>query len=79
MKKRKESNKAVRERMRKWRASKKPVTQTVTHSVTQEDIDNLPLSLKMGLDAVTRARKVLKMPDNLKDRQEAAVRGFRGH
>jgi hypothetical protein len=38
----------------------------------------LPLSLRVRFEAETRARKVLKMPDNLKERQERMVRYFRG-
>jgi len=85
----KESKEAVRERVRRFRAKKKgvkPVTK-VTPSVktkeakpvTQADIDLLPPSFKYNIDYVTHQRKVLKLPDNIKERTEQAVRRFRGY
>ena len=47
--------------------------------ITQTDVDKLPLSLRGALVRETVARKVLKLPDNLKERQEKAVRQFRGY
>jgi hypothetical protein len=59
-------------------------TQTVTpqpptQGVTQAEIDQLPPSLKYAVDAETRRRQVLKMPLEIKERQEMAVRRFRGY
>jgi hypothetical protein len=80
--------KATRERVRRHRERKKAeeerretVTPLVTirnTPVTPAEIENLPLSLKAQLNAETRRRQVLKIPDNLKERQEAMVRRFRG-
>lgn len=47
--------------------------------VTQEEINGLPPSLKAQLAAVTRMRKVFKLADNLKEREEQMVRYFRGY
>jgi hypothetical protein len=47
--------------------------------ITAADIALLPPSLKYQLEAVTRSRKILHLPDNLKERTENAVRGFRGY
>ena len=47
--------------------------------ITQVEVDRLPLSLSGALLRETVARKTLKLPDNLKERQERAVRQFRGY
>lgn len=47
--------------------------------VTQKEIDGLPPSLKAQLAAITRMRKVFKLPDNLKEREIQMVRYFRGY
>jgi hypothetical protein len=82
---------ANRERQRRFRAKKvaeeskaesKPVTPHVTQGVTsvsQAEIDQLPLSLKYMVDNETRRRAILKMPSELKERLEMAVRRFRGY
>jgi len=57
----------------------KRVTQNVTSVVTQADIDNLPQSLKFQINSTTRSRQIFRMPDNLRERQEVAVRRFRGY
>lgn len=57
-------------------ATKAPVKQ---QGVTQAEIDQLPPSLKYSVDAETRRRQVLKMPLEIKERQEMAVRRFRGY
>ncbi len=83
----KEKRLANRERQRRYRERHKGVTaEAVTHRVTpgklsvvtDKDIDNLPLSIKSFIMAVTRSRHTMKLPDNLRERQEAAVRNFRG-
>lgn len=51
----------------------------ITQGVTQQEIDNLPLSLRFQLDMETRRRKILKMPLELRERQEYQVRRFRGY
>lgn len=51
----------------------------VTQNVTQADYDNLPPSLKYQVDIGTRQRQILKMPLEIKERQEMAVRRFRGY
>lgn len=86
--KKKESKAAVRERVRKWRAKKKGEnTINVTKSppclglsaVTDDDIKLLPPSMRFAVDCITRQRKTLKIPDNERERLEAAVRRFRGY
>jgi hypothetical protein len=51
----------------------------VTQGVTQAEIGQLPPSLKYAVDAETQRRQVLKMPLEIKERQEMAVRRFRGY
>ncbi len=46
--------------------------------ITASDIELLPPSLRYQIEAVSRARRALRMPDNLRERQEAAVRRFKG-
>ena len=83
---------ANRERQRRFRAKKvaeepkaepKPsnthVTRGVVTPVSQAEIDQLPLSLKYMVDNETRRRTILKMPLELKERLEMAVRRFRGY
>jgi hypothetical protein len=79
---------ANRERQRRFRAKKvaeeskadsKPVTPHVTQGVTQAEIDQLPMSLKYMVDNETRRRTILKMPLELKERLDMAVRRFRGY
>lgn len=80
--------KATRERVRRYRERQKveaekreAVTPFVTignSPVTPVEIESLPLSLKMQIRNITNARKVLHLPDNLEERQEAMVRRFRG-
>ena len=83
---------ANRERQRRFRAKKvaeeskaesKPVTPHVTQGavtpVSQAEIDQLPMSLKYMVDNETRRRTILKMPLELKARQNMAVRRFRGY
>ncbi len=83
--------KATRERVARWRAKQKAgsngvvssgdaerVTPYVTNVVTDAEIENLPMSLKAQIIAETNTRRVLKLPDNLRGRQEAMVRRFRG-
>lgn len=53
--------------------------QKITQGVTQAEIDNLPPSLKFQIDMETRRRQILKMPLELKERQEYQVRRFRGY
>ena len=43
-----------------------------------EQADILPLSLRMQLEAGTRARVRAHLPDNLKERTEAMIRRFKG-
>jgi hypothetical protein len=78
---------ANRERQARFRA-KQGVKQTqtvtpqplkVTQGVTQAEIDQLPPSLKYGIDMETRRRQILKMPLEIKERQIMAVRRFRGY
>ncbi len=74
-------DKTAKERMRRYRerlSGKEVVTHIVTRVVTDEDIKNLPLSLRFQLDRETLRRKVLKQPDNLRERQENMVKRFRG-
>ena len=52
--------------------------ENVPTEVMQTDIDMLPASLKAVLDAGTRARARVHLPDNLKERTEAMVRRFKG-
>ena len=70
--------------------NEKPVTELVTHRVTTNksktvipvtdvEIANLPLSLRFQLQTITRSRKILHLPDNIRDREEMAVRYFRGY
>jgi hypothetical protein len=61
------------------KAEPKPSNTQVTQGVTQAEIDQLPPSLKYAVDAETRRRQVLKMPLEIKERQEMAVRRFRGY
>jgi len=83
---------ANRERQRRFRAKKvaeeskaesKPVTPHVTQGavtpVSQAEIDQLPMSLKYMVDNETRRRAILKMPLEIKERLEMAVRRFRGY
>jgi hypothetical protein len=51
----------------------------ITQGVTQAEIDQLPQSLKFQVDSETRRRQILKMPLEIKERQEMAVRRFRGY
>ena len=44
--------------------------------VTEADIAMLPPSLKHMLQAETRRRKILRLPDNLKERTEQMVKRF---
>jgi hypothetical protein len=55
------------------------ITQGVTSPVIQSDYDKLPPSLKYGVANETRRRQILKMPLELEERQEMAVRRFRGY
>ncbi|MDD5510895.1 MAG: hypothetical protein PHI12_08795 [Dehalococcoidales bacterium] len=87
--------KANRERQARFRAKKKGVTvadtkadvtpsappkpQGVTSPVTQADYDALPPSLKFQVEAGTRLRQTLHAPLEIKERQEMAVRRFRGY
>ncbi len=78
-----EKKAAIRERVRRYRErQKQKVTpELVTHRVTEvtdDEIGNLPMSLKAQIIAETNTRRVLKLPDNLRGRQEAMVRRFRG-
>ena len=65
------------------KADPKPVTPHVTQGVvtpvSQAEIDQLPPSLKYMVDNESRRRAILKMPSELKERQEYAVRRFRGY
>jgi len=82
---------ANRERQRRFRAKvaaeskadskpcNTPVTQGAVTPVSQAEIDQLPLSLKYMVDNETRRRTILKMPLELKERLEMAVRRFRGY
>ena len=82
---------ANRERQRRFRAKvaaeskadskpvTPPVTQGVVTPVSQAEIDQLPLSLKYIIDNESRRRAIFKMPAELKERQEMAVRRFRGY
>lgn len=79
---------ANRERQRRYRERQKGVTQTqtvtpqpqgVTSPVNQSDYDAIPPSLKYMVDNETRRRQILKMPLQIKERQEMAVRRFRGY
>ena len=69
-------------KLRRYRERQKQsgsvTSESVTHTVTPEGIDALPLSLKAQIEVETRAPKILHMPDNLRERQEAMVRRFRG-
>ncbi len=56
-----------------------PKTPKITQGVTQAEIDQLPQSLKFQVDSETRRRQILKMPLEIKERQEMAVRRFRGY
>lgn len=51
----------------------------ITQGVTQADYDALPPSLKFQVEQGTRARQILKIPLEIKERQELAVRRFRGY
>lgn len=87
----KKARAASRDAMRRKRAGLTPkgINETVKPAlnhrsepvklITDADIAMLPPSLKFQLEAVTRSRKVLKMPDNLRERTENAVRRFRGY
>lgn len=83
---------ANRERQRRYRerhnqdadqsqnnAQVTPQPQKITQGVTQAEIDQLPHSLKFQVDSETRRRQILKMPLEIKERQEMAVRRFRGY
>ena len=83
-----EANRARQARFRakvaaESKADSKPVTPHVTRGavtpVSQAEIDQLPMSLKYMVDNETRRRAILKMPLELKERQEMAVRRFRGY
>ena len=65
----------TRERVRRYRARQK----VKSVDVTDADIARLPLSIQFRLRGETRARQILRLPDNLRDRQELAVRAFRGY
>lgn len=56
----------------------KPSIKTVT-PVTDLEIAGLPLSLRFQLQTITRSRKILHIPDNIREREEMAVRYFRGY
>ena len=56
-----------------------PKAQKITQGVTQADYDALPPSLKFGVEQGTRTRQALHMPLEIKERQEMAVRRFRGY
>jgi hypothetical protein len=56
-----------------------PKVEKITQGVTQEDFDALPPSLKYGVEAGTRQRQILHLPLEIKERQEMAVRRFRGY
>jgi hypothetical protein len=87
----KKARAASREAMRRKRAglTTKSAIETVkpelslkseaVKPITDKDIAMLPPSLKFQLEAQTRARKMLKLPDNLRERTEAMVRMFRGY
>lgn len=88
----KKTTKAQREANRKrvaaWRERHKNnnITETVTNTdihrdtaITDADIELLPPSLKFQLEAQTRVRKILKLPDNLRERTEMMVQMFRGY
>ena len=93
MKKKKayETKEAINERGRRFRERKRlgitfeeerAITerkQKAKQPITQKDVDRLPLSLRGALVRETAARRVLKLPDNLRERQEIAVRRFRGY
>ena len=87
----KKARAASRDAMRRKRAGlkTKEVVETVkpvlsprneaVKPVTDEDIAMLPPSLKFQLDRETQTRRIFKMPDNLRERSEVAVRRFRGY
>ncbi len=56
----------------------KVIPQKGLRPVTDADIEALPMSLKAQLQAETNARRVFKMHDNLREREENMVRRFRG-
>lgn len=76
---------ANRARQARFRAKKGVIqTQNVTpqpptQGVTQAEIDQLPQSLKYGIDMETRRRQILKMPLEIEERRAQAVRRFRGY
>ena len=55
-----------------------PIKEIGGSEITQAALDILPLSLRVQLEAVTKARARAHLLDNLKERTEAMVRRFKG-
>ncbi len=76
----KKEKEATRERVRRYRERQAQigVIETVTQCVTDEEIDKLPQGEKDEIARVTGIMAACGV-DNLRVRQEAAVRRLRGH
>jgi len=60
-------------------SSTEPIKAISSGKIPVTEVDMLPPSLKMQLDAMTKLRARHHIPDNLKERTEAMVRRFRGY
>ncbi len=70
----------TRKRVAKWREKQKTLQNTIKVTpVTDSDIENLPEEAKAELKRITEIRKSFGLVDNLRERQEMAVRRIRGY
>lgn len=76
----KKERKATKERVRRYRErqAQKIAIETVTQCVTDEEIDKLPQGEKAEIARITGIMAACGI-DNLRERQEVAVRRLRGY